>query len=178
MANTANLQMPLLAQSQAQKHVTVNEALALLDSVAQLTLESVITTDPPATPLEGQGYAVPTGATGDWSGADGQLAVFTNGGWRLITPQAGWKAWVKDEARSYSYDGTEWHADAVIVSANGARMSLEVMEFDHVLGAGASSITTQVIPAYSLVFGVTGRVTQAITGSASAWPRALRFQLA
>ena len=36
MARTAQLDLPLVAPSQAQKHVTVNEALARLDAVAQL----------------------------------------------------------------------------------------------------------------------------------------------
>ena len=169
MANTANLSMPLLAQSQAQKHVTVNEALALLDSVAQLTLESVTTATPPVSPVEGQGYVVASGGTDAWLGADGQLAVFTNGGWRLIAPQAGWKAWIKDEGRAYFYDGTEWHGDAVIASPHGARISLEVMEFDHTLTSGVTNTTSQMIPAYSVVFGVTGRVTQAVTGSLASW---------
>jgi len=33
MANTSNLQLPLLAASQAQKHVTYNEAMELLDTL-------------------------------------------------------------------------------------------------------------------------------------------------
>ena len=40
MADTTNLTLPLLAASQAQKHVTVNEALTRLDGMVQLTLRS------------------------------------------------------------------------------------------------------------------------------------------
>ena len=35
MASTAQLALPLVAPAQAQKHVTVNEALARLDAAAQ-----------------------------------------------------------------------------------------------------------------------------------------------
>ena len=40
MTDTSNLTLPLLAAAQAQKHVTVNEALQRLDGVVQLTLRS------------------------------------------------------------------------------------------------------------------------------------------
>ena len=36
MAKTAQLDLPLVMPAQAQKHVTVNEALARLDAAAQL----------------------------------------------------------------------------------------------------------------------------------------------
>ena len=36
MARTAQLDLPLVMPAQAQKHVTVNEALARLDAAAQL----------------------------------------------------------------------------------------------------------------------------------------------
>lgn len=169
MPNTANLQMPLLQQSQAQKHVTVNEALSLLDSIAQLTFESISTATPPSSAIEGAGYGVPVGATDDWAGADGSIAIYSNGGWRFVAPLAGWKAFVKDEARAYLFDGTEWQCDAVVTSPNGARLSLEVLEFDHTITSGVSNTTTQVIPAYSVVFGVTGRVLEDLTGSQSSW---------
>lgn len=169
MPNTANLQMPLLQQSQAQKHVTVNEALSVLDSIAQLTLESMTTSAPPSAGVEGQGFAVPVGATGDWAGAEGAIAIFSNAGWRFVAPMAGWKAYVKDEARAYLFDGAEWQGDAVATSPNGARLSLEVLEQDHTVSSGANNTTGVIIPAYSVVFGVTGRVIQTLTGSLDTW---------
>jgi hypothetical protein len=44
---------------------------------------------------------------------------------------------------------------------------IEVVEFDHVLGAGATSSTLVDIPQYAMVFAVTGRVKTAITGTLS-----------
>ena len=46
MADTTNLTLPLLAASQAQKHVTVNEALSRLDGMVQLRLLSISTATP------------------------------------------------------------------------------------------------------------------------------------
>ena len=49
-----NLVLPYLMPSQAQKHVTHNEALQLLDAVVQLTVEAFGATTPPASPAAGQ----------------------------------------------------------------------------------------------------------------------------
>ena len=54
--------------AQAQKHVTVNEALARLDAAAQLRVISFAETTPPASAVDGAGYLVPAGATGAWAG--------------------------------------------------------------------------------------------------------------
>ena len=58
MSDTSNrLALPLIAPSQAQKHVTHNEALALLDILVQLAVEEVQATTPPSAPQEGQVWA-------------------------------------------------------------------------------------------------------------------------
>ncbi len=169
MSNTANLQLPLLAQAQAQKHVAVNEALSILDGLAQLTLESVSTVTPPGGATEGQAYLVPWGATGVWATRVGDVAVFSNGGWLYVRSRAGWRAFVKDEGRQYLCDGAVWHPDALAVSWYGAGLAAQVIEQDHNITNGAVNTTAIVIPAFSTVVGVTGRVVQAITGSLSAW---------
>lgn len=48
-------------------------------------------------------------------------------------------------------------------------MVFETIEIEHVLGTGAQSDTGAVIPAGALVLAVTGRVTGAIAGTATAW---------
>jgi len=70
-----NLSLPYLAPAQAQKHVTHNEALGLLDAVVQLAVQSRSQTEPPADPAPGARYIVPPGATGAWSGQEGMLAL-------------------------------------------------------------------------------------------------------
>lgn len=169
MSNSPSLGLPLVQASQAQKHVTVNEALMRLDALAQLTLASRAAGAPPADPTEGVVYAVPPGATGDWAGADGQLALFLNGGWALITPQIGWRAWIADEGGPARFDGTTWITGSGALSETGAAMTFRVLEVEHALGTGATSETTAFIPAQSVVFAVTGLVTTAIGGTATSW---------
>jgi len=59
-----NLSLPFIQPSQAQKHVTHNEALRLLDAVVQLTLQSLSQQTPPSLAIDGQVYALPAGANG------------------------------------------------------------------------------------------------------------------
>ena len=106
MVDTKNLSLPLIAASQAQKHVTVNEALARLDGMTQLRLLSRSVTTPPAA-LDGECDGVPVGATNAWVGRDGEVAVFSNGGWVYAAPQSGWRAYVVDEASVAMHNGND-----------------------------------------------------------------------
>ena len=105
---SARLNLPYLLPSQAQKHVTHNEALILLDALVQTGVESFDATTPPADPAEGALYALGSGAAGDWAGQDGMLALRDGSGWRFIAPRAGWRAWDLENARLMVSDGTDW----------------------------------------------------------------------
>lgn len=87
-----SLGLPYLLPSQAQKHVTHNEALKLLDALVQLRVKEFDATTPPAVPVQGEVYALGVGANGAWAGQDGQLAVAEENGWTFLTPQDGWAA--------------------------------------------------------------------------------------
>ena len=52
------LGLPYLQPSQAQKHVTHNEALLRLDQVVQLRLSAVDVSTPPEIPLAGECHAL------------------------------------------------------------------------------------------------------------------------
>jgi Protein of unknown function (DUF2793) len=165
MARTAQLDLPLVMPAQAQKHVTVNEALARLDAAAQLRVVSSVLATPPATVPDGASYLVPAGATGEWSGKAGQIAVWSNGGWTYLAPRAGWRAWDEGRAAHQMFDGSAWVADALVVSPHGAGLLWKVVEFDHAVTAGASNSTAVTIPNQAQVIGVSGRVVTALTGS-------------
>lgn len=106
--DTPRLALPLLQPSQAQKHVTHNEALLRLDALAQLSVEELDVLDPPASPAEGEAYGLGADPTGEWSGQGGALAVRQNGAWRFYTPRVGLRVWnqAMDELRAY--DGSGW----------------------------------------------------------------------
>lgn len=169
MSNTSQLALPLLQPSQAQKHVTVNEALVKLDGLTQLVLASATTITPPSTAEDGVAYFVPVGAVNAWDGQAGQIAVYSNGGWVFSTPKPGWRGYISDEATAAMFDGADWVRGGVTVSLNGAASSFHVVEFDHALSAGPVSVTTEEIPQYAVVFAVTGRVKTEITGTATAF---------
>ena len=63
---TTNLLLPFLSAGQAQKHVTVNESLRMLDGIVQLAVKDANLADPPASPSDGDRYIVPAAATGAW----------------------------------------------------------------------------------------------------------------
>ncbi len=170
MDNTSHLALPLIAPSQAQKHVTVNEALSKLDAAFQLSVLSASQINPPVAAAEGQAYLVPGAAVNEWVGHDGEVAFFLNGGWSFLTPLPGWQLWVQDVATRLTYSSGIWRDGVVASSPNGADMRSEVLELDYTLAGGsASELTGLVLPSNASVFAVTGRVLTAITGSLSDW---------
>lgn len=105
---TPNLALPFIMPSQAQKHVTHNEAIELLDMIVQLTLEESNAVTPLPSPSEGQAWALSAAPTGDWAGQAGMIATWRGGGWLFVTPKEGWMAWVKDDAELQVYTGSTW----------------------------------------------------------------------
>lgn len=165
MAETSNLTLPLLAAGQAQKHVTVNEALSRLDLLVMLAVKSRTLAAPPASPAEGDRYAVPAGGQDAWAGRDQMVAAFLNGGWDFIQPFAGWRAFVEDEGAEVTFAAGVWTELTAPTAGSG---EISVLEFEHAIGAGGAQETTGLIPAGSIVFGVTARIVEAVTG-ASGW---------
>jgi hypothetical protein len=90
--NSSRLGMPYIQQGQAQKHVTHNEAIEVLDLLVQLTVEAFDATQPPAVPAEGEVWALGHSPVEAWTGHAGDLAAWSNGGWLFITPKLGWRA--------------------------------------------------------------------------------------
>lgn len=126
MENTANLLLPYIMPSQAQKHVTHNEALVLLDAFVHLTVLSRDTTEPPVEAADGERYIVPSTASGAWDGWTDSIALHLDGGWRKIEPQTGFFAWIADEDSFAVWDGEAWTdlGDAVPRLQNLERLGL------------------------------------------------------
>lgn len=169
MTDTPNLSLPLLQPAQAQKHVTVNEALVRLDALAQLCLASVTTVAPPGLPAEGAAYGVPAGAADAWAGRDGQVAVHSAGGWVFLPARRGWRAMVLDAGAPAIFDGTGWRLGAGTLGGSGAGLSFRSVEMEVPLTGGASVTTPVAFPERSIALGVTGRVIAGISGTATAW---------
>ncbi len=93
MNKTPNLTIDLLAPAQAQKHVTVNEAILEFDSLVQCAVAGMFRNDPPASAPEGVQYIVGQTPDAAWSGKAGRIASWRNGGWAFNTPKAGWRVY-------------------------------------------------------------------------------------
>ncbi|QPM90955.1 DUF2793 domain-containing protein [Pseudooceanicola algae] len=94
---SAILSLPYILPSQAQKHVTHNEALQLLDTLVQLTVLDRSLAIPPVSPAEGDRHVVGAGAAEDWVGQDNAIATYDTGSWVFQTPKPGWRAWLLGE---------------------------------------------------------------------------------
>ena len=120
---SANLSLPYLLPAQAQKHVTHNEALQLLDALVQLAVADRNLATPPASPVDGLRHIVPAGATGAWTGWDGSVAQWT-GAWQRLEPQPGWLAFVVDEGLAVVWTGSAWVRTGVPENVSDAVFSL------------------------------------------------------
>jgi len=180
MANSTNLTLPFLEAAQAQKHVTVNEALLALDTLVQPNVLDRDLATPPGSPTDGDRYIVGSSATSDWAGKDFDIAVWQDGLWKFYDPRQGWFVWVQDESVLLIYDGAAWQFftdvagfvslainTTVSISPNNALNKMAIAEEELTSLSGASVDTTIVIPDRAIVFGVSVRTTTAITGASS-----------
>ena len=111
---TAHLALPFIMAAQAQKHVTMNEALRMLDGIVQLAILDRDLTTPPANPANGDRYLIPAAATGVWAGKTNQIAARIADVWEYHTPKIGWLCYIEDEAKLSAYKATGWSAGIAI----------------------------------------------------------------
>lgn len=111
--------LPLLVSGQAQKELTHNEALLLIDMALMPLVESVGLNAPPIMPEIGQCWIVGPVPTGAWSDAANHLAAWTAGGWRtLALPE---RAEVRERVggRSWTRSLAGWMAPPVWTGISG-----------------------------------------------------------
>lgn len=144
MENTANLALPYIMPAQAQKHVTHNEALGMLDALVQLSAHDRDRTEPPSAPEDGDRHIVGVDAEGPWEGRDGHIAAWQDGAWAYFQPAEGWRAWVAGEDALLVFHDGQWapiggalqNLDMVGVNAtadavNRLAVSSEAVLLDH-----------------------------------------------
>lgn len=108
MSQTERLGLPLLAAGQAQKEITHNEALALIDLIASAGVEAAGVNDPPVAPQLGACWIVGQSPTGAWAGQAGRIAGWTAGGWRFVPPVSGMRAWNAASGMDLIHTGSQW----------------------------------------------------------------------
>ncbi|MGY2734807.1 DUF2793 domain-containing protein [Sphingomonas sp. UYP23] len=113
---STRLGLPLLQTGQAQKELTHNEALTLLDLAVQPSVEAIALDTPPATPGPGACWIVGTAPTGAWTGQAHALAGWTDSGWRFVPSQPGMTVWSKADQTDARFDGTRWTVGTIVAT--------------------------------------------------------------
>jgi len=104
------LGLPYIQPSQAQKHVTHNEALRVLDALVQLSVVAADLSLPPTGAAAAERYIVAGPGQGAWAGHDDEIAIFDGITWTFIAPLTGWQAYVSDTGGHVLFDGSAWLA--------------------------------------------------------------------
>lgn len=106
---TGRYRLPLLAVSQAQKEITHNEALVIIDALLHTAIEGILATVPAVVDADmGKCWLVGASPNGIWSGKAGFIAVYVGGSWRYIAPQDGMRIWNRaSERHLFRIDG-QW----------------------------------------------------------------------
>lgn len=132
---TDRLSLPLLAVAQAQKEMTHNEALAQLDALVQPVVVAVAPPTVPVAPVAGQSWIVGSAAPGIWTGHDGDLAVWTAGGWRFLAPLEGMTVWSLFDSMYFRRTSSAWAAGVL----TGRTLVLDGVQ---IVGARGAAITS------------------------------------
>lgn len=124
MSASPNLALPFLAADQAQKHVTLNEALRLLDALTQLVVEDRDLAAPPPSPVDGRRWIVAGTGSDAWAGHGGHIAIREDGAWRFVPPGEGWLAFVRDESVLVHAAGGFWAPLTIAEAQNLTRLGI------------------------------------------------------
>lgn len=167
---TPRLNLPFILPSQAQKHVTVNESLSLLDGLVHLSITQLNAETPPSEPRDGDMYMISGNPSGDWLGFADHVAIRSDGQWRFVRPHQGWTAWVEPLSALHVFQGGVWaplaeHVNASQINAgdNGifARRllpGLNIISQSTTCVLSSAPVKTQetgaFIPSYHLLIGV------------------------
>lgn len=89
---SGRLKLPYIMPAQAQKHITHNEAVQMLDAIVQLSVLAFDSLSPPPAPQNGDVYAIGAAPLGAWAPMPGHLAYWNVSGWLFLLPQEGWIA--------------------------------------------------------------------------------------
>ena len=108
MSNSIRLKLPFIIESQAQKEVTHNEALEIVDVLLHASAVGIENL-PPEEPKAGECYIVGESPVEAWQKHAHKFAYYTHG-WNFIEPFEGFTVWVKSKRQHYIYSSGNWIA--------------------------------------------------------------------
>ncbi len=91
----------------------MNEALAALDTLSQLSVINRTQAAPPAAPAIGATYIVAANPTDAFAGHAGEIATFDEAGWRFHAPADGWCCYLRSEDLCWSVAAGGWKPAAM-----------------------------------------------------------------
>lgn len=164
---TTRFAFPFILGGQAQKHVTHNAALDVIDGLMVGAVASATTTVAPASPTDGECYIVPAGGVfGDVSA--GSIALYAGGEWLDVPTSFGFSVLVLDEGRHRINGGSAGWVFGSVIGSQGGSLGLRNIDFEVDLSAaGAQATISAAIPSRAIVLGVTSWTKTAITGPAA-----------
>jgi len=89
--------------------------LVKIDSLLNGYVKSSVLTTPPGSPIAGDKYIVPSGASGAWNGNTNKIALYISAGWTFYTPSKGWHVYDDNRKGYLTYDGSNWVFDGAYV---------------------------------------------------------------
>ncbi len=119
MSITPIFALPLLFAAQAQKEITHNEALVLVDALLAGCVEAVASDPASLEAAEGHVWIVGSSPVGAWEGHAAQLAIYTAGGWRFAPAVTGMRVHDRADGVVRIYNGSAWPAPPAIADATG-----------------------------------------------------------
>ena len=123
-----------MLSGQAQKEVTINEAFGLADMLLHAAIDGERSA-PPTTPTAGAIWLIGPAAQGEWAGRTGQIAGWSEGGWRFIPPRTGMRLYDRQSGAMWFF-GTQWQTvqrplapqDGSVVDAEARRTLAAILE--------------------------------------------------
>jgi hypothetical protein len=106
---TPRFGLTLLHPGQAQKEMSHNEAITLIDAALHSRAIAVGANTPPAAAATpGDCWVLGDTPIGAWSGHPHAVAAWTDGGWRFIDPVEGMRLWIDVDQGFARFSDGEW----------------------------------------------------------------------
>lgn len=142
MSTTTNLNISLVQQNQAQKEITVNHAITVIDAILNRGAVSHGDNTPPVSPSNGDLYILGGSPTGDWATHADEIAYYQSG-WSFIGANEGMTIWVSDEDKQYSFDGANWILTGVDSLDDLSDVAITSVAVNHVLQHNGTNFVNQ-----------------------------------
>lgn len=149
--------LPLLQAGQAQKELTHNEALVLIDMLAMAAAIGIVDA-PPGTPAAGDCWIVGPAPVGAWTGHAGALAGWTEAGWRFVAPREGMRVWLIGAGVEAARRGDAWTIGELTASrlTIGGRQVVGVQQPAIAAPAGGATVDAEARAALSAILAALG----------------------